>query len=292
MKATLAAVFAVLLFSPAFAAQYTAYFMPEPFPFSGLNGSFEGHFGDYWVEAGAGSPFPYISISGRNASADNLALELDYLKNMSLLSSNCSALGISIQNSTDIICTPEGWGACPQDGSCRLSEPNAPAAAPTAASQETNGAPSPLHDTLGIAAGSRAAMKTGGAGNEAADAAAPAQSGIGLEQLLQLAGALIAVVVASYLILQQRQVQLEIDPQEEKLLDNATRAGIMQELSGADRIPTDLSIKLGKSKATVVEHLTTLSSAGFVERVATPGRKYVFYRLTQKGKRALLRRAG
>jgi DNA-binding MarR family transcriptional regulator len=103
---------------------------------------------------------------------------------------------------------------------------------------------------------------------------------------------LIAVVVASYLILQQRQVQLEIDPQEEKLLDNATRAGIMQELSGADRIPTDLSIKLGKSKATVVEHLTTLSSAGFVERVATPGRKYVFYRLTQKGKRALLRRAG
>ena len=93
-------------------------------------------------------------------------------------------------------------------------------------------------------------------------------------------------------MLQQRQVQVEVNPQEEKLLDNETRAGIMAELSNADKIPTDLSAKLGKSKATVVEHLSTLASAGFVERVSTPGRKYVFYRLTQKGKRALLRRAG
>jgi DNA-binding MarR family transcriptional regulator len=77
----------------------------------------------------------------------------------------------------------------------------------------------------------------------------------------------------------------------ERLLSNGTRAGIMDELSIADKIPTDLSMRLGKSKATVVEHLDALVCAGLVERIQTQGRKFVYYRLTQKGKQALLRRA-
>jgi len=114
---------------------------------------------------------------------------------------------------------------------------------------------------------------------------------IGTEQVLQLLGAFLAVLVASYLILQSRHEPV-LDPATEKLLDNPTRAGIMEELSSADKIPTDISAKLGKSKASVVEHLSALMDAGLVERIATPGKKFVFYKLSQKGRQLLLRRAG
>ena len=117
-------------------------------------------------------------------------------------------------------------------------------------------------------------------------------SGISTEQILQVLGVFLIVIAVSYLILQQRQLQVEIGPQEERLLENETRAGILEELSSADKIPTDLSLKLGKSKATIVEHLETLAEAGFVEKLAQPGKKFVYYRLTRKGKQAMLRRAG
>jgi DNA-binding MarR family transcriptional regulator len=134
-------------------------------------------------------------------------------------------------------------------------------------------------------------METFGQSAARSEAAAPvAPKGVTFEQLLPFLGAALAIVVLSYLTLQQRQVHLE--PQEERLLENETRAGIVKELSVADRIPTDLSVKLGKSKATVSEHLDELVTAGFVERVATPGKKFVFYRLTRKGRQAILRRAG
>lgn len=77
-----------------------------------------------------------------------------------------------------------------------------------------------------------------------------------------------------------------------KLLENETRAGILQELSETEKIPTDISLRLGKSKATVIEHLDTLVQAELVERIETPGKKFVYYRLTQKGRQALLRMAG
>ena len=297
MKAILAIAFAVLLFSSAFAAQFTAFFLPQPPPFSQLNSSWEGHFGSYRAESGAGNPFPYISISGRDASTASLALELDYLKNASLLKTDCNASEIAGSNGTDFLCTPEGWNICPQGSVCSFTGAPAPPMpqAYVPSSQGTaapeGGASAPL-EIMGVSNSQAASDRAGGSAQP--PTASPAQPGISLGQMLQLGGALIAIVVVSYLALQQRQVQIEaqIDPQEEKLLDNETRAGIMQELSNADRIPTDLSIKLGKSKATVVEHLTALTSAGFVERVSTPGRKYVFYKLTQKGKRALLRWAG
>jgi len=114
---------------------------------------------------------------------------------------------------------------------------------------------------------------------------------LGAETVLQMLAAFLAVIIASYLILQSRH-EPGIDAQAERLLENPTRAGIMEELSSADKIPTDLSTRLGKSKASVVEHLSTLLEAGLVERIATPGKKFVYYRLTQKGRQMLLRRAG
>ena len=152
-------------------------------------------------------------------------------------------------------------------------------------------APAPLQDT---GAGRSVMATTSGASEKSLEApsAPPAASQqIGTEQMLQLLGAFLAVLVASYLILQSRQESV-LDPATEKLLDNPTRAGIMEELSSADKIPTDISSKLGKSKASVVEHLSALMEAGLVERIATPGKKFVFYKLTQKGRQALLRRAG
>ena len=293
MKAILAAIFTAMLLGSASAAQYTAYFLPVPAPFSNLNGSFRGHFGNYEVLTGVKAPFPYIAVSGSGVDTSTLASEIGYLKNASLLRTDCNPVEIDGANGTDFICTPEGWNVCPAGSVCSFSPPEpatSPLAAilPSGAAKQAGVVPAPSQDIIAGAAGARAAQNSG----EESAAAPPAasQPGISLEQVLQLSGALIAVVVASYLILQQRQEP--IDPREEKLLDNETRAGIMQELSGADRIPTDLSIKLGKSKATVVEHLSTLMSAGFVERVSTPGKKYVFYRLTQKGKRAVLKRAG
>jgi DNA-binding MarR family transcriptional regulator len=133
-----------------------------------------------------------------------------------------------------------------------------------------------------------------GAQQEKSSGASPTQASsqqLGTEQVLQLLGAFLAVLVASYLILHGRQEPV-LDAATEKLLDNPTRAGIMEELSSADKIPTDISAKLGKSKAAVVEHLAALSEAGLVERIATPGKKFVFYKLTQKGRQILLRRAG
>jgi|GEM_PF-965355 len=114
---------------------------------------------------------------------------------------------------------------------------------------------------------------------------------IGAEQVLQLVAAFLAVIIASYLILQQRN-EPEITHEVERLLSNETRAGILEELSVADKIPTDLSNRLGKSKATIVEHLDTLVCAGIVERIETEGRKFVYYRLTQRGKQIRLKRAG
>jgi DNA-binding transcriptional ArsR family regulator len=144
-------------------------------------------------------------------------------------------------------------------------------------------------------------MRTAGDSVSAAEAlGAPlsqpkAEGGIFDNITLQLLVAFFAVIVASYLVLQNRteSVQVQrVDPQIERLLSNETRAGIMSELSVADKIPTDLSVRLGKSKAAIVEHLAELITVGLVEKIETPGRKFVYYRLTQKGRQVLLRRAG
>ncbi len=62
-----------------------------------------------------------------------------------------------------------------------------------------------------------------------------------------------------------------------------TKIEIMKELSKGQRTPSDLSRLLNKSKSTIVEHLDALISAGMVNRMEKPGRKWIFYSLTKDG---------
>lgn len=82
-----------------------------------------------------------------------------------------------------------------------------------------------------------------------------------------------------------------IDYEIYKALSNETRISILQELYEVEKIPTDISRKLEKSKATISEHLDRLLEAGLVEKVEQAGKKFVFYRITQKGKSALRQKA-
>ncbi|MCX6777835.1 MAG: VIT domain-containing protein [Candidatus Micrarchaeota archaeon] len=69
-----------------------------------------------------------------------------------------------------------------------------------------------------------------------------------------------------------------------RALSSDTRVQILGELTNGDRTPTDLSRKLGKSKATISEHLDKLVEAELVDKIERDGKKWVFYSLTRKGK--------
>lgn len=71
-----------------------------------------------------------------------------------------------------------------------------------------------------------------------------------------------------------------------------TRMEILYQLEDADRIPTDISRKLKKSKSTVVEHLNYLCNQGLVQKISEPGKKFVFYRLTQSGRIVIIKKKG
>jgi DNA-binding MarR family transcriptional regulator len=277
-----------LLLSLSAAAEYSAHFSPESaFALSAGNTTFEGHFGNYTLFVNV-SPLPsYVLVSGEGASQAALSSEIAWLVENRALQTGCNSTALYALSYKSYYCAPAGeWKDCDQAAECRKAPvpPDQPNYAPEAAAQKM--AAQSAQDALGGKAGAGAAE-----GNQE-NAGARATQGITFEQALQLVGAFVLVVVSSYLILQQRQPQAQLDPQEERLLENQTRAGILEELSVADKIPTDLSLRLGKSKATVVEHLEALLCAGFVEKLATPGKKFVYYRLTRKGKQALLRRAG
>ena len=122
-------------------------------------------------------------------------------------------------------------------------------------------------------------------------AAAPSQQSSQIQQLIAVLVIFVGMVIASFIVLYQLSRNQIGDPTM-KLFENETRLGIVRQLAEADRIPTDLANSLDKSQAAVVEHLDILMSQGIVERLETPGKKFVFYRLTQKGKQALLRMAG
>ena len=68
-----------------------------------------------------------------------------------------------------------------------------------------------------------------------------------------------------------------------KVLSVDTRMDILKELSQGSRTPSDLSKKFGKSSSTIVEHLETLVNAGLVKKIEQPGRKWIYYTLTEKG---------
>jgi len=232
-----------------------------------------GHFGNYTLVAYSSGNKVTVAIFGADESQPALASEIMWLVQNEKFYTLCDVGAMP---------SPVKWqeAYCNMNGAWEGETAIAPTSAPSPA-------PAPYQDN----AADRSAMAISGAYQEKSLSAPAAQSGLGTEQMLQLLGAFLAVLVASYLILQSRHEPV-FDPATEKLLDNPTRAGIMEELSSADKIPTDISNKLGKSKAAVVEHLAALSEAGLVERIATPGKKFVFYKLTQKGRQILLRRAG
>ncbi|MFH1284979.1 MAG: winged helix-turn-helix domain-containing protein [Candidatus Micrarchaeota archaeon] len=110
--------------------------------------------------------------------------------------------------------------------------------------------------------------------------------------------ALLAVFVAYTLIQRrtpmgmERRGALENEVELYKTLSSDTRLGILKELNEGERTPTDLSTRLGKSKATISEHLDRLVDVQLVEKEEKEGRKWVFYKLTFKGKEAVKKEKG
>ncbi len=76
-----------------------------------------------------------------------------------------------------------------------------------------------------------------------------------------------------------------------RALSSDTRMEILNTLLEGERTPTDISSKLNKSKATIVEHLDKLREADLVEKVEVDGRKWVFYKLTPRGK-SIIKKGG
>ena len=76
-----------------------------------------------------------------------------------------------------------------------------------------------------------------------------------------------------------------------RALSSGTRMEILNTLLEGERTPTDISTKLNKSKATIVEHLDKLREADLVEKIEVDGRKWVFYKLTPRGK-SIIKKGG
>jgi DNA-binding transcriptional ArsR family regulator len=75
-----------------------------------------------------------------------------------------------------------------------------------------------------------------------------------------------------------------VDRETLKVLSADTRMDILKKLGEGNRTPSDLGKYLHKSDATIVEHLEVMSKAGLVKKIEQPGRKWIFYTLTEKGK--------
>ena len=252
---------------------------------------FNGSFGNYTVILENPAEGVRITLSGEGESREALAGEAGLLVRSGALNSACNPEGIALTRFGNcVFCGGNsGWGSCsPEAGKESFPAENAADGIPEIAAL-------PLMQKTASAAD--AEMRTGaveslvaqqeapdGTGNVAGPAA-----GADWQLALKVLAVVLAAAIASHLLLQQRQLQ--IDPQAERLLQNETRAGIMQELSMAEKIPTDLSIRLGKSKATISEHLDALMRAGLVEKLETPGKKFVYYRLSRLGKQVRLRSA-
>jgi len=72
-----------------------------------------------------------------------------------------------------------------------------------------------------------------------------------------------------------------------KILSSDTRLRILNELKDRPTTMSFLSKTLNKHVTTVSEHLEKLENAGLVERNQRSGGKFVFYNLTNKGKRII-----
>ncbi len=79
---------------------------------------------------------------------------------------------------------------------------------------------------------------------------------------------------------------ITLDQESFKALASEVRVDILKKLDERRQTVTDLSGLLNLSKPTLLEHLEKLQAAGLVKRV-DEGRKWIYYELSQKGKKLL-----
>jgi len=91
-----------------------------------------------------------------------------------------------------------------------------------------------------------------------------------------------------YLLLQYNKVMEEpttiIDRDVLKVLSADTRMDILKMLNEGAKTPSYLGKHLKKSDATIIEHLDVMVKNGLVKKVEQPGRKWIFYTLTERGR--------
>lgn len=75
-----------------------------------------------------------------------------------------------------------------------------------------------------------------------------------------------------------------VDREVLKVLSADTRMDILKILSDGGRTPSFVAKKLKKSDATIIEHLQALAKVGLVKKTVSPGKKWVFYSLTEHGR--------
>jgi DNA-binding transcriptional ArsR family regulator len=269
--------------------------------------TYRGHYGDYYVLAGENEWGSFLSIKyGGASSGTYLASELQWLSEKGVVR------GLAADDIAQITQASQAFGYystydsssgawismqtnCDPDGLCFRCGP-----LPVADSEMPNLAPlefpaagaagSPSSGVFESGAASGSGDEKSGSGAGAAGTGEP-----GIAQYLPYVMGFIVIAGVGALVVYQlafrQHMAQQFDPATEMAMSNGTRLEIMRELSEAEKIPTDLSTKLGKSKATIVEHLDKLVDAKLVEKLETPGKKFVYYRLTGKGRTALLRRA-
>ncbi len=272
--------------------------------------TYKGHYGGYYVLVGRNEWGDFAAVKyGEGNSSEYLASELQWLSGRGVIRGldqsdiaqiNASASAFGFYASYNA--TGNGWVPmqtnCDPDGLCYRCGP-LPIISDQAPSlgvlemPEIGGAGSPAPGVVGASAASEFDQKSAKGNGTAGTSETGSEAGF-IQYLPYVMGLIVVAGVGALVLYQlafRQQMAQQFDPATEMALSNETRRGIMRELSEAERIPTDLSLKLGKSKATVVEHLDKLVSARLVEKIETPGKKFVYYKLTGKGRTALLRRA-
>jgi len=78
-----------------------------------------------------------------------------------------------------------------------------------------------------------------------------------------------------------------LEKEDLKILGTESRVKILKYLGKRKMTVSELSRQVDLSKSTVHEHLATLADAGFIEKSANNGNIWVYYHLTDKGKKAL-----
>lgn len=102
----------------------------------------------------------------------------------------------------------------------------------------------------------------------------------------EIIGGLVVVALVAFVVISLTRTGLwgQGAVETHKVLASETRIEILRELNKGERTPSFLSARLGKNASTIVEHLDKLSEAQMIEKIEERGKKYVFYRLTGKGK--------